>query len=167
MTLGLLLGFCTAIPWSRAEEAGVTDKTIRIGATIPLVGDYNVYGLSMKQGMDAALAGQIVQKRAIEFVAINDFYDPPKAVEAANKLISQGIFAMVNSFGSPTTQAVLPLLAENKVPAFGFYTGAAFTEPGEVLNFRASYAKEVETVVGAALAAGVKPTEVCAYAQED
>ncbi len=167
MALGLLLSLCAIAPWSRAQEAGVTDKTIRIGATIPLEGDYNVYGLSMKQGMDAALAGQMVQKRAIEFVVINDFYDPAKAVEAAKKLISQGIFAMVNSFGSPTTQSVLPLLAENKVPAFGFYTGAAFTEPGEVLNFRASYAKEVETVVGAALAAGVKPTEVCAYAQND
>ncbi len=167
MTLGLLLGFCTATPWSWAEEAGVTDKTIRIGATIPLEGDYKVYGLAMKQGMDAALAGQTVQKRSIEFVAINDFYDPAKAVEAAKKLIGQGIFAMVNSFGSPTTRAVLPLLAENKTPAFGFYTGAAFTGPGEVLNFRASYAREVETVVDAALAAGVKPTEVCAYAQND
>jgi len=167
MTLGLLLGFCTATPWSWAEEAGVTDRTIRIGATIPLEGDYKVYGQAMKQGMDAALAGQTVQKRSIEFVVVNDFYDPAKAVEAAKKLIGQGIFAMVNSFGSPTTRAVLPVLAENKVPAFGFYTGAAFTGPGEVLNFRASYAREVEMVVDAALAAGVKPTEVCAYAQND
>jgi hypothetical protein len=74
MALGLLLGLCA--PWTWAEEAGVTDKTIRIGATIPLEGDYKVYGLAMKQGMDAALAGQMVQKRAIEFVAINDFYEP-------------------------------------------------------------------------------------------
>ncbi len=167
VALGLLLGLCTAAPWSWAEEAGVTDKIIRIGATIPLEGDYKVYGLAMKQGMEAALVGQTVQKRAIEWIAINDFYDPGKAVEAANKLIGQGIFAMVNSFGSPTTRAVLPVLAESKVLAFGFYTGAAFTGPGEVLNFRASYAKEVETVVNAALAAGVKPTEVCAYAQND
>jgi len=165
--LGLLLGLCAAAPWSWAEDPGVTDKTIRIGATIPLDGDYKIYGQAMKQGMEAALAGQTVQKRAIEFVALNDFYDPTKAVEAAKQLIGQGIFAMVNSFGSPTTRAVLPLLAENKVPAFGFYTGAGFTGPGDILNFRASYAKEVETVVDAALAAGFKPTEVCAYAQND
>ncbi len=167
MTLGLLLGLCTATPWSWAEEAGVTDKAIRIGATIPLEGDYKVYGQAMKKGMEAALAGQTVQKRSIEFVVINDFYDPAKAVEAAKTLLSQGIFAMVNSFGSPTTRAVLPVLAENKVPAFGFYTGAAFTGPGDVLNFRASYAREVETLVDAALASGLKPTEVCAYAQND
>ncbi|MDS4021975.1 MAG: ABC transporter substrate-binding protein [Candidatus Competibacter sp.] len=167
IALGLTLVLSSLLPWCWADEAGVTDKAIRIGATIPLEGDYKVYGIAMKQGMEAALAGQTVQKRTIEFVAINDFYDPAKAVEAAKKLIGQGIFAMVNSFGSPTTRAVLPLLAENKVLAFGFYTGAAFTGPGDVLNFRASYAKEVETVIDAALAGGVKPTEVCAYAQND
>ena len=167
MALGLLLGLSATAPLSWAEDPGVTDKTIRIGATIPLEGDYKVYGQAMKQGMEAALAGQMVQKHSIEYVAINDFYDPAKAVEATKKLIGQGIFAMVNSFGSPTTRAVLPVLAENKVPALGFYTGAAFTGPGDVLNFRASYAKEVETVVDAALAAGFKPTEVCAYAQND
>lgn len=167
LMLALALGLSSFMLPAWSQETGITDKTIRIGATIPLEGDYNVYGVAMKQGMEAALAGQTVQKRQIELVAINDFYDPAKAVAAARKLIEQGIFAMVNSFGSPTTRAVLPLLAENKVPAFGFYTGAAFTGPGDVLNFRASYAKEVETVVEAALAAGVKPTEVCAYAQND
>ena len=167
MALGFLLSLCAAAPWSWAQDVGITDKAVRIGATLPLEGDFKVYGLSMKRGMDAALADQTVQKRQIEFVAINDFYNPTEAVKAAKQLIENGIFAMVNSFGSPTTKAVLPLLAENKVPAIGFYTGAAFTGPGDVLNFRAGYAKEVETVVDAALAAGLKPTEVCAYAQND
>ncbi|MFO1424635.1 MAG: ABC transporter substrate-binding protein [Candidatus Competibacteraceae bacterium] len=167
MALGLLLGLCAVTPWSWAEDPGVTDKTIRIGATIPLEGDYKVYGLLQKRAIEAALAGQTVQKRSIELVVINDFYDPVKTVEAAKKLIGQGIFAMVHSFGSPTTRAVLPVLAENKVPAFGFYTGAGFTGPGDVLNFRASYVKEMEAVIDAALAAGLKPTEVCAYVQND
>ena len=164
---GLLLGLCAIAPWSWAAAPGVTNDTLRIGATLPLEGDFKVYGQAMKRGMEAALAGQSVQKHRIEFVAINDFYNPPETIKAAQQLIEQGVFAMVNSFGSPTTKAVLPLLAEHKVPVFGFYTGAAFTGPGDVLNFRASYATEVERVVEAALAAGVKPTEVCAYAQND
>ena len=166
MALGLLLGLSATAPLSWAEDPGITDKTIRIGATIPLEGDYKVYS-QVKQGMDAALAGQTVQKHSIEYVVINDFYDPVKTVEAANELIGKGIFAMVSSVGTPTARAVLPVLAENKVPAFGFYTGAAFTGPGDVLNVRAGYTKEVETVVDAALAAGFKPTEVCVYAQND
>jgi len=167
IALGLALIWCSLPSWSWAQNAGITDKTIRIGATIPLEGDFKAYGLAMKHGMDAALAGQMVQKRQIEFVAINDFYSPDKALEAAKQLIGEGIFAMINSFGTPTTKAVLPVLAENKIPALGFYTGAAFTGPGDVLNFRASYASEVESVVGAALAAGVNPAEVCGYAQND
>ena len=71
------------------------------------------------------------------------------------------------SYGSPTTQAALPILAENKVPAFGFLTGVGFTGPGDVLNFRATYATETETVMEIALAAGVKPVELCLYAQND
>ncbi|MBS1213923.1 MAG: ABC-type branched-chain amino acid transport system, periplasmic component [Proteobacteria bacterium] len=167
MVLGLLLGLCLAASWSWAQEPGITDKTVRIGATLPLEGDFKIYGQALKRGVEAALAGQSVQGRRFEYAVINDFYNPTKAAEAAKQLIDQGIFVMLGSFGSPTTQAVLPLLAENKVPAVGFSTGAAFTEPGNVLNFRASYAQEVETVVDAALAAGVKPNEVCAYAQND
>jgi len=153
--------------WSWAQNIGVTDKTIRIGATIPLEGDSKANGLALKRGIDVALFNQLMQGRHVEFVAINDFYDPVKSVEAAKKLINQGIFIMLGSYGTPTAEAVLPVLAENKVPAVGFYTGAAFTGPGDVLNFRASYANEVESVVNAALAAGVKPTEVCGYVQND
>lgn len=166
-SLALLVGLCLAPAWSGAKETGVTDKTIRIGATTQLEGDYKFFGQSQKQGMEAALAGQWVQKRAIEFEQHNDFYDPAKAVEGAKELINKGIFAMVHSGGTATTKAVLPVLAENKIPAFGFYTGAGFTGPGDVLNFRASYAQEMETVVEISLATGLKPSEVCAYVQND
>lgn len=166
-SLALLSGLCLAPVWSGAKEVGVTDKTIRIGATTQLEGDYKIFGQSQKQGMEAALAGQLAQKRAIEFEQRNDFYDPAKAVAGAKELIDKGIFAMVLSGGTATTKAVLPVLAENKIPAFGFFTGAGFTGPGDVLNFRASYAYEVETAVEAGLATGIKPTEVCAYVQND
>jgi ABC-type branched-subunit amino acid transport system substrate-binding protein len=167
MTLGLFLGFFLLAPWSWAQEAGVTDKTIRIGATLPLEGDFKVYGEAIKQGMEAALAGQTVKGRNIELLVINDFYNPPKTIEAAGQLIEQGIFLMLGSFGSPTTRAVLPLLAEHKVPALGFTTGAGFSEPGDILNFRASYAQEVATAIEMGLEIGIKPTEVCVYVQND
>lgn len=167
MAFGLLLSLCATASWSWAQATGVTDKTIRVGANMPLEGDSKSNGLAMKQGIEAALSNQSVQGRRVEFVAINDFYEPAKSVEAAKKLIDQGIFLMLGGYGTPTTKAILPVLAENKVPAVGFYTGAAFTGPGDVLNFRASYASEVEGAINAALAAGVKPTEVCAYVQND
>lgn len=167
MALGLLLGLSVVAPWTWAQAPGVTDKTIRVGANMPLEGDRKINALAFKRGIEAALAGQSVQGRRFEFVAINDFYNPAKAVEATKQLIDQGIFLMLGGYGTPTAKAILPVLAENKVPAVGFYTGAAFTGPGDVLNFRASYAGEVESVVNAALTARIKPTEVCMYAQND
>ena len=167
ITLGLLLGLCMAAPWSWAEDPGITSNTIRIGANMPLEGDSKFNGLALKQGIEAALSSRPVQGRRVEFAAINDFYEPTKSLEVIKQLIEKGIFLVLGSYGTPTTKAILPVLAENKVPLLGPYTGAAFTGPGDVLNFRASYAKEVEAVADAAIAAGIKPTEVCAYAQND
>jgi branched-chain amino acid transport system substrate-binding protein len=166
MALGLLLSLCATAPWSQAED-GITDKTIRVGAYMPLEGDNKFNALALKLGIEAALANQLVQGRRIEYAVINDFYDPAKSVEATRKLIDQGIFLMLGAYGSAAMKAVLPVLADQKIPAVGFYTGAAFTEPGDVLNFRASYAIEVESAINAALAAGVKPAEVCAYAENN
>lgn len=165
--LSILLALSLNPMASQSEEIGVTDKAIRIGATLPLEGDFKGYGLAQKRGVEAALAGQTVQKRTIEYITANDFYTPENTTVAVKELINKGIFAMVNSYGSPTTQAALPILAENKVPAFGFLTGVGFTGPGDVLNFRATYATETETVMEVALAAGVKPVELCLYAQND
>ncbi|MBL8259589.1 MAG: ABC transporter substrate-binding protein [Candidatus Competibacteraceae bacterium] len=163
--LGGALGLVSSWVW--AQETGITDKVIRIGSTTQLEGEYKYFGQSQKQGMTAALNGQSVQKRTIEFTQINDFYEPAKAVEGAKQLIEKGIFAMVLSGGTGTAKAVLPVLAEHKIPAFGFYNGAGFTGPGDVLNFRVSYAKEVETAADTGIAIGLKPTEICAYVQND
>lgn len=167
VVLGFVLALCFVSSWTSAQSIGITDKIIRIGANMPLEGDNKANGLALKRGIEAALAHQLVQGRQIEFIAVNDFYDPTKSLIAAKLLIDQGIFLMLGGYGTPTTKAILPLLADNKVPAMGFYTGAAFTGPGDVLNFRTSYANEVESVVSAALTSGVKPTEVCAYVQND
>ncbi|MEE4380097.1 MAG: ABC transporter substrate-binding protein [Candidatus Competibacteraceae bacterium] len=155
------------LPLIAIAEDGVTDTVIRIGSTQPLKGDLSPIGQGMKLGMDAGFKNAEIRGRSIELVVLNDSYNPATTVEAAGQLIEQGIFLMLGSTGSQTMKAVLPLLAEHQVPAVGFYTGAGFEGPGEVLNFRASYVQEVVTAVNSALAAGVQPTEVCAYVQND
>lgn len=167
IALGLALVLSSTLSWCWAQEQGITDKMIRIGATLPLEGDFKIYGEAIKKGLEAALAGQTVQGHGIELLVINDFYNPPRTIEAASQLIDQGIFLMLGSFGSPTTRAVLPLLAEHKIPALGFTTGAGFTEPGDILNFRASYAQEVAQAIEMGMELGIKPTEVCIYVQND
>jgi hypothetical protein len=71
--------------------------------------------------------------------------------------------------GTSTAKETLPLLVDQKIPAIGFYTGGEFlrSSMGDVVNFRPSYVQEVASVIEAALAAGVRPQQICAYVQND
>lgn len=152
-----------------AQEAGVTSTTIQVGGVMDLKGESNGLGLGMKAGVEAAFKGEKVQGRAIQFVALNDFYTPADTIKATKQLIDQGIFLMLGNVGTPTAKAALPILAENKVPAVGFFTGADLLRPGvgDIVNFRASYVQETANTIEAAFSAGVKPQEICAFVQND
>ncbi|MEZ5582095.1 MAG: ABC transporter substrate-binding protein [Candidatus Competibacteraceae bacterium] len=152
-----------------AQEYGVTDKTIRIGGVMDLEGASSGLGQGMKAGIEAAFKNEKIKNRDIEFVTLNDSYRPELTVDAVRQLIDQGIFLMLGNVGTPTARVALPILAENKVPAVGFFTGAGLLRPGvgDVVNYRASYAQEIASLITAALAAGVKPAEVCALVQND
>ncbi|MBL8258576.1 MAG: ABC transporter substrate-binding protein [Candidatus Competibacteraceae bacterium] len=162
----LLVGFSAQIC---AQETGVTPATLRIGSIMDLQGPSSARGQAMKAGIEAALKGEKIQGRSLEFNVLNDSFQPPFAVEAAKKLIEQGVFVMLGNTGTPTTKAVMPLLVEHKIPAVGFPLGAAHLRPGagDVINFRASFAQETSRIVEVALAAGIKPQEICAYLPSD
>lgn len=169
LALGLMLSvnlsWFAASAW--AAEPGVGEKSIVIGATMPLEGDHKPAGLALKKGIESALNNQSIRGLRVEYTALNDFYDPTKTVESLKPLLQKGVFLVLGSYGTPTLKAALPLLAEHKIPVLAPFSGAALTGPGELLNVRASYGDEVDSVVDMALAAGVKPTEICAYAQND
>jgi ABC-type branched-subunit amino acid transport system substrate-binding protein len=148
---------------------GVTSDAIRVGGVMDLKGDSRGLGLGMKTGIEAAFRGKSVQGRRLEFISLNDNYSPSKTIEATNKLIEQNIFVMLGNVGTPTAKVSLPILAENKVPAVGFFTGAGILRPGvgDIVNFRASYVQETASVIRAALDSGIDPTGICAYVQND
>lgn len=152
-----------------AEGNGVTPTTLRVGAVMDLQGDSKGLGLGMKAGIEAAIKNRQVHGRTIELVAMNDFYNPQTTVEATKKLIDQGIFAMLGNVGTPTAKVALPILAEHKVPAVGFFTGSNILRPGVgyIVNFRASYGQETSKMVDAAIGAGLKPDQICGYVQND
>lgn len=168
--LGLvLLAWLAGTAGVLAQDNGVTKTSVRVGGVMALQGDARGLGQNMKAGLEAAFKGVTVQGRGIEFVVLNDSYNPSDTVEATRKLLSEGVFAMVGNVGTPTASVALPILAEQKVPAVGFYTGADLLRPGigDIINFRASYTQEIAAVIDAALRAGVKPDQVCAFVQND
>ncbi len=161
------LTLCAAAGAFAAE--GVTSGSIRIGGVMDLKGDSRGLGLGMKAGIEAAIRNKQIQGRRLEFVTLNDNYSPPKTIEATKELVGQNIFAMVGNVGTPTAKVSLPILAENKIPAVGFFTGAGILRPGigDIINFRASYVQETASVIQAAIDAGIPPSGVCAYVQND
>lgn len=168
--LMLLAGWLGLVaPDVLAQDSGVGKTAIRIGGVMALEGPASGLGQNMKAGIDAAVKGATIQGRNIEFVVLNDSYNPPDTIEATRKLLGEGIFAMVGNVGTPTARVALPILAEQKVPAVGFFTGAGLLRPGDgaIINYRASYAQEIAAVIEAALRTGVKPNQVCAFVQND
>lgn len=153
--------------WS---EVGVTKDTIRIGGVMDLKGRSRGLGQGMKMGIRAALRNQTVVGRRIEFVTLDDSYTPSKTIKGTKQLIKQGIFLMMGNVGTPTAKVSLPILAKNKVPALGFFTGAGILRPGvgNIINYRASYVQETAAVITSAIRhGGIRPTEICAYVQND
>ncbi|MBE2294027.1 MAG: ABC transporter substrate-binding protein [Phycisphaerales bacterium] len=157
------------MPNALAQDQGIDKTTLRIGGVMALEGPAMGLGQNMKAGIDAAIKGVSIQGRNIEFSVLNDSYNPPDTIKATKELIREGIFAMVGNVGTPTAKVSLPILAEQKIPAVGFFTGADLLRPGvgAIINYRASYAQEIATVIKAALQAGVKPRQICAFVQND
>lgn len=150
-------------------QQGVTDRLIRIGGVMDLEGRSRGLGLGMKAGIEAAIRNQRVGGRRVEFVTLNDSYTPSKTIEATQALVTQGVFVMIGNVGTPTAKVSLPILAQSKVPAVGFFTGAGLLRPGagDIVNYRASYVQETAAVIRAAIDAGVNPSQICAYVQND
>ncbi len=150
-------------------ETGVTADRIVIGGVMDLEGRSRGLGRGMRDGIEAAFRGRKVKGRSLEFVTLNDSYNPEKTVAATEQLVERGIFVMLGNVGTPTAKVSLPLLDRAGVPAIGFFTGAGLLRPGpgEVVNFRASYVQETAAVIEAALRSGLAPGEICAFVQND
>ena len=166
----LSMGIClvyAANAWG--FEHGVNKSAIRIGGVMDLEGDSRGLGQGMKIGIEAAIKGERIKGRKIEFVVLNDFYNPSHTIAQTEKLIGKGIFLMIGNVGTPTAKVSLPILAQNRVPAVGFFTGAGILRPGvgDIVNVRASYVQETAKVIDTAIMAGMSPKSVCAYVQND
>ena len=150
-------------------ETGITKDKIVIGGVMDLEGRSQALGQGMKLGVLAAFSGKSVKGRVLEYITLNDSYNPTKTKAATEELVAKGIFVMLGNVGTPTAGASLPVLARAGVPAVGFFTGAGLLRPGkgDIINYRASYVQETAAVIGAAFQAGLKPAEICAYVQND
>jgi len=97
-------------------------ETIKIGAILPLTGDYAVYGKKMKNAIDLALKLRDDNENSLyrfEILYEDDQGDPKTAVTAFNKLTADPeIQVVIGGIASALAQPLAPLTKEKKVILF-------------------------------------------------
>jgi branched-chain amino acid transport system substrate-binding protein len=110
-------------------DPGVSDDTIKIGGSYPLSGPASAYR-SIEQGAQAYFkytnANGGVDGRNIEFVTLDDAYEPPKAVQNARRLVEEEeVFALFNTLGTANNVAIWDYTNKEEVPQLFVATGAS------------------------------------------
>ena len=133
---------------------GVSEDRILFGQSAPFQGPAQKLGRSMQAGILAAFK-EIneeggIQGRRLVLKSLDDSYEPDKAIANTRKLIEEGVFALIGAVGTPSANAVVPLIKEYRVPYLAPMTGAEFLRDSThqtVINLRASYYQETEEMV--------------------
>jgi branched-chain amino acid transport system substrate-binding protein len=117
-----------------ATAPGVTDAEIKIGQTMPYSGPVSAYGVIGRT--EAAYFLMInemggLNGRKLNFISLDDGYNPSKTVEQTRRLIEQEQVAFIfGSLGTPTNAAIRSYLNDNKVPQLFVSSGASmFGDP--------------------------------------
>ena len=116
--LGLLLAgamLASSFTGCSGKASSSDEKTLLIGGTGPLTGDYATYGISVQQGAQIAV-DEINEKGGVNGYTVkleveDDQADPQQAVQAYAKLMDNG---MNLSLGSTTSGACVALVKEAK-----------------------------------------------------
>lgn len=136
---------------------GVSDDTVVIGASAALTGIVSELSTAYIEGVKAYLhhinQSGGVHGRQIEYIEMDDQYVPDNTVKNVTELIggdSRKVFALLGNVGSPTTEAIIPLVNQHQTVLFAPYTGSSITrqDPPDryVFNLRTSYEQETEAL---------------------
>ena len=81
----VLILLCVIIlPQAKAEQ-GITNNKIIIGGVMDLQDRSKALGQGMKTGILAAIRGQKIKGKEIEYITLNDSYNPEKTIAATNE----------------------------------------------------------------------------------
>lgn len=127
---GLVCAFVAALGTSAygADALGVTATEIKIGGIFPFSGPASSIGL-VGRGILAYVQSINdrggINGRKINYIAYDDAYSPPKAVEHARKLVeSDEVAFMFSQLGTPGNTAVAKYLSSRRVPTIGIVSGS-------------------------------------------
>lgn len=95
-------------------------STIKVGGMGPLTGSAAMYGTTIEKGAKLAFEeinnnGGVLGKK-LEYISLDEKADPIEAVNAYNKLVDEGVVAILGSVTSKPTLAVAELAAKDGMP---------------------------------------------------
>jgi len=120
-----------------ATVVGVTKTEIKIGHICPYSGNASSYGVGGKS--HAAFFKRVndmggIAGRKINFITLDDGYNPAKTVEQTRRLVEQDQVAFLfNTLGTPTNTAIHKYINQKKVPHLFVATSA--DKWGDYKNF--------------------------------
>lgn len=166
-----LAGLLLALPLH--AETGVEDDAVRLGMVNVQSGPAAALGSGMLVGTSAVFdqvnARGGIHGRQIDLLVADDGYEPEQAIDATLAMIvDEQVFALFGYVGTPSADAVLPIVQELEVPLIGLFTGAgSLRQPvtPQVFNVRSSYDEEAEVMVAHLLDKGAR--NVAVFYQND
>ncbi|MBI3822598.1 MAG: ABC transporter substrate-binding protein [Planctomycetes bacterium] len=150
---------------------------IVLGMSGPFSGPSKELGREMETGIKIYLrhindqGG--VHGRKLKLIALDDGYEPDKALENMRELHeNRKVFAVVGNIGTPTAEKTVPYAVDNKLLFFGAFTGAPLLrkKPTDryVFNYRASYEEETAKIVEYLVKTKkVQPEQIAVFDQND
>ena len=157
-----------------AAENGVSAGRILFGQSAALSGPAAELGIEMRRGIAAAFAeanaAGAIDGRHLDLLSRDDRYEPEAAIANTQALIAEDkVFALIGEVGTPTSAAAEPIARAAGVPFIAPFTGAEFLRDPElrnVVNVRASYFEETETIVDR-LVTDVRASRIAVLYQDD
>ena len=126
--LVLAAAIATGATAASSVDPGITDKTILLGGTAPLSGNASAYA-SVARGAAAYLKYANtrggVNGRKVDYEYLDDQYTPSETVRQTRILVQdKHVFAIFNTLGTETNEAIRPYLNELGVPHLFAASGA-------------------------------------------
>jgi branched-chain amino acid transport system substrate-binding protein len=127
--VALALAACGRDDEEGGGDPGIDDESIKLGGSYPFSGPASAYrsiAVGARAHFKFVNAKGGVDGRKIEFVTLDDAYEPPRAVQNARRLIQQEeVFALFNTLGTPNNVAIWDFVNEQEVPHLFVATGAS------------------------------------------
>ena len=127
--VALALAACGRDEEEGSGDPGISDDSIKLGGSYPFSGPASAYrsiAVGARAHFKFVNANGGVDDRKIEFMTLDDAYEPPRAVQNARRLIQQEeVFALFNTLGTPNNVAIWDFVNNQEVPHVFVATGAS------------------------------------------